>query len=123
VDVKTRGESPIIGLKTFNNWIKSVLIGKRAPQGGRLRVLDIGCGKGGDLQKWQKAGTEELVGIGACPRCLIVGCLSDTKMKDIAKVSVDHAHDRWRRMGGRKFRASFHALDCYNVCVFQSDAP
>lgn len=84
-----RNYSPIIGLKSFNNWIKSVLIAKyardyhasmddrqdNAMDGGRrgnrrppqkpFRVLDMGCGKGGDLQKWQKAGITDYVAVGA----------------------------------------------------------
>lgn len=71
--------SPIIGLKNFNNWIKSVLIAKfgrrgddhyknnhtqQEEQGRKLKVLDLGCGKGGDLQKWFKAGTDEYIGFG-----------------------------------------------------------
>lgn len=70
VNVQDRKDSPIIGLKNFNNWIKSVLIGKysripdRTGPKTRLKVLDIGCGKGGDLNKWDKAGTEEYIGIG-----------------------------------------------------------
>lgn len=64
-----RRDSPIIGLKNFNNWIKSVLIAKFGRREGddspRIRVLDLGCGKGGDLHKWTRAGTEEYVGIGA----------------------------------------------------------
>lgn len=70
-----RQDSPIIGLKKFNNWTKSVLISKfahaAAPPGsgggGRragIKVLDIGCGKGGDLPKWAKANTDEYIGIG-----------------------------------------------------------
>lgn len=81
-----RNYSPIIGLKSFNNWIKSVLIAKYARdyhrnaeeaqgqngdghRGGhrrqnRFRVLDMGCGKGGDLQKWQKAGITDYVAVG-----------------------------------------------------------
>jgi len=58
-------------LKNFNNWIKSVLIAKFARREGqsleqvpKVKVLDLGCGKGGDLQKWSKAGTDEYVGIG-----------------------------------------------------------
>lgn len=73
VGIEQRLESPIIGLKSFNNWIKSVLIGKFAKRafegaapGVRMRgkVLDMGCGKGGDLQKWKKAQVKELVGLG-----------------------------------------------------------
>ena len=84
-----RQESPIIGLKNFNNWIKSVLFAnfchpalasspviqrsrpglKKAPiqNGGpvsRGRVLDMGCGKGGDLNKWAKARISEYIGLG-----------------------------------------------------------
>lgn len=69
-------ESPIIGLKNFNNWVKSILItrfahpalaaspmnqGKRGSAG---KVLDMGCGKGGDLSKWNKARIKEYMGIG-----------------------------------------------------------
>ena len=84
-----RQESPIIGLKSFNNWVKSVLITRFAhpaladspvspaeaegmgrgrpgerPGGVKGRVLDMGCGKGGDLTKWSKARIKEYVGVG-----------------------------------------------------------
>ena len=79
VGVAQRQESPIIGLKSFNNWVKSVLITRfahpalaaspGAPRRGRMRgrVLDMGCGKGGDLTKWAKANVAEYVGLGASP--------------------------------------------------------
>lgn len=74
---EARRDSPIIGLKNFNNWVKSVLIAKfgrretdRTP---KVKVLDLGCGKGGDLQKWARAGTDEFIGIGELP---LRGCLS-----------------------------------------------
>lgn len=61
-------DSPIIGLKNFNNWTKSVLIAKFGRREGsddpKVKVLDLGCGKGGDLQKWAKAGTDEYIGLG-----------------------------------------------------------
>lgn len=59
--------SPIIGLRKFNNWIKSVLIGKFAHRPGRgqgANVLDIGCGKGGDLMKWKSANIRRMVALG-----------------------------------------------------------
>ncbi|KAI0933671.1 hypothetical protein AcV5_005759 [Taiwanofungus camphoratus] len=115
VGVTQRQDSPIIGLKNFNNWVKSVLItrfahpvlaaspdppgappGMGARRGGRGRVLDLGCGKGGDLTKWAKARIREYVGV------------------DIAAVSVDQARERYlSTRGGPRFAASFHALDCY----------
>ena len=67
VGVEHREFSPIIGLKKFNNWIKSVLIGKFAwrPKGSPgANVLDIGCGKGGDLNKWKQARIRLYVGLG-----------------------------------------------------------
>ena len=86
-----RQESPIFGLKSFNNWVKSVLIttfahpaaaesqnagpldqgpnpnrrqGMRGPMRGSGKVLDMGCGKGGDLIKWVKARIKDYVGVG-----------------------------------------------------------
>ncbi|KAF9227991.1 hypothetical protein BS17DRAFT_747026 [Gyrodon lividus] len=109
VGVKQRMESPIIGLKNFNNWVKSVLITRFAhpalasspvfqssrPARGRGKVLDMGCGKGGDLTKWGKARIKELV------------CI------DIAEVSVSQARERWQGMRPPRFDAAFAAIDCY----------
>lgn len=91
VGVRQRLDSPIIGLKNFNNWVKSVLItrfahpaflaspsqnhqysgterrGKGAPLG---KILDLGCGKGGDLGKWSKARIKEYVGVGESIHCM-----------------------------------------------------
>jgi mRNA (guanine-N7-)-methyltransferase len=71
VGVQHRELSPIIGLKKFNNWIKSVLIGKFAFRGGNrpgANVLDLGCGKGGDLNKWKQARIRLYVGMGESAR-------------------------------------------------------
>ena len=117
VGIHARTDSPIIGLKKFNNWVKSVLIQKMAvpplqispskrattsrgkpsaPLSGR--VLDIGCGKGGDLRKWQKARIMDYLAL------------------DIATVSVNQARDRWVKMrGGERFDAFFAQGDCYSV--------
>ncbi|KAK5109967.1 hypothetical protein LTR62_006334 [Meristemomyces frigidus] len=88
-----RTDSQIKGLRNLNNWIKSTLIQKFsrpdiAPVDG-LKVLDMACGKGGDLGKWKKAPTAP---------ALYVGC-------DIADVSIEQARDRYaeniRRSAGR----------------------
>ncbi|KAK3678487.1 mRNA cap guanine-N7 methyltransferase [Recurvomyces mirabilis] len=89
-------DSQIKGLRSLNNWIKSTLIQKFSrpdipPQDG-LKVLDMACGKGGDLGKWEKAPTVP---------ALYVGC-------DIAEVSIEQARGRYsenmRKGGGRGAR-------------------
>ncbi|KAI9682382.1 MAG: mRNA cap guanine-N7 methyltransferase [Caeruleum heppii] len=107
-------DSRIRGLRSFNNWIKSTIIQKFSPNedftsgGGEttrwaegmdgggmeaerrgIMVLDIGCGKGGDLGKWQQAPQ---------PVDFYVGV-------DPADVSITQARERFRQMrsgrGGR----------------------
>lgn len=76
-----RRESPIIKLRNFNNWVKSILIYKYSQQGDV--VLDIGCGKGGDLWKWGRSRIQGFIGI------------------DVADVSIQHAQERYD--GSKKF--------------------
>lgn len=124
-----RTESKIKGLRSFNNWIKSTLIQKFSPDEKflsqfndnkdwadgvapltdvqRLLVMDLGCGKGGDLGKWQQA-----------PQTvdLYVGL-------DQAEISIDQARDRYnalrsgrgrgRRNGPPIFHAEFFPKDCF----------
>lgn len=58
-----RGRSSIIHLRDFNNWTKSVLIREFVSQ-RNLKVLDLACGKGGDLFKWDKASVSHVTGVG-----------------------------------------------------------
>ncbi|RFU81480.1 mrna cap guanine-n7 methyltransferase [Trichoderma arundinaceum] len=130
-DWRTR-ESKIKGLRVFNNWVKSCIIQRYSPDedhtpgsremgrssGKELLVLDIGCGKGGDLSKWQQAPQ---------PIQLYVGL-------DPANVSIEQARDRYRHMGSRGgrggrggrfnnrpqprlFDARFHVKDCYSESI------
>ena len=95
-------DSRIKGLRSFNNWIKSTIIHKFSPaEAGAepypLRVLDIGCGKGGDLGKWQQAPQ---------PLELYIGV-------DPAEVSIEQARERYKQMasgGGRggRGRGGYH---------------
>ena len=76
VGVAQRQESPIIGLKSFNHRVKSVLITcfahpafaesprVRRGAGSHGRALDMGCGKGGDSTKWAKANVAEVIRLG-----------------------------------------------------------
>lgn len=131
--------SRIKGLRSFNNWIKSFIIQKFSPNEDfqptlpendglktskrpltrkGLLVLDIGCGKGGDLGKWQQAPQ---------PVELYVGI-------DPADISINQARERYRQMftrdgGGRgrrvhlnritqkMFHAEFYIQDCFSETI------
>ncbi|KAF7732002.1 mRNA cap guanine-N7 methyltransferase [Apophysomyces ossiformis] len=94
VGVEKRKQSKIIRMRSFNNWVKSVLINSHVRQG--QHVLDMGCGKGGDLIKWAKARIRSLVAA------------------DIAAVSLQQMKERYKSMRNPTFHAQFHALDCYS---------
>src|SRR5690606_24986391 len=91
--------------------------------GNKLLVLDIGCGKGGDLFKWQQAPQTVDLYVGLDP----------------AEVSIDQARERYRSMasrgggggrGGRGghhrrppriFDCRFHVKDCYGETIGDID--
>ncbi|OAX79374.1 hypothetical protein ACJ72_06309 [Emergomyces africanus] len=123
-------DSRIKGLRSFNNWIKSTVIQKFSPdeeflarangktwagaepvEEKKLLVIDVGCGKGGDLGKWQQAPQ---------PVDLYVGL-------DPAEISIEQARERYSsmksgkgRMGRRGnplFHAEFYPKDCFGEWV------
>ncbi|XP_017285114.1 mRNA cap guanine-N7 methyltransferase [Kryptolebias marmoratus] len=104
VGLEVRSQSRIFFMRNFNNWMKSVLIGEILEQvrdaGTRnVSVLDLGCGKGGDLLKWRRGGISHLV------------------CTDIAGVSVEQCQSRYEDMKRRShvnekiFSAQFITAD------------
>jgi mRNA (guanine-N7-)-methyltransferase len=90
-----RQTSRIIRLRNFNNWVKTVLINLHTRPG--CRVLDLCCGKGGDLMKWAKVKASALV---AC---------------DTAAVSISQAVERYNKMSSVTFRPKLLVGDCFDV--------
>lgn len=103
-----RSKSKIFYMRNFNNWIKSILINEFLTKiknslrhGEPLRVLDMCCGKGGDLLKWEKSGITHLI------------------CTDIAEISIQQCEERYRSMEIRQkhnrfsklFSAEFFACD------------
>ncbi|PIA50866.1 hypothetical protein AQUCO_01200267v1 [Aquilegia coerulea] len=111
--LEEREASPIIHLKKLNNWIKSVLIQLYTRKGDA--VLDLACGKGGDLIKWDKARVGYYVGV------------------DIAEGSIEDCRTRYNGdadQNQRRKKFSFPARllcgDCYEVGLdkaLEDDAP
>ncbi|CAD5210985.1 unnamed protein product [Bursaphelenchus xylophilus] len=112
-----RRSSKIIHLRNYNNWMKSMLIArfiKRLNKKGieRPSVLDLCCGKGGDLSKWKVSNIKEIV------------------MTDVAAVSVEHAKDRYKetidRMRNERrdpFNAQFVVADAGKECLADKYEP
>ncbi|KZV55971.1 MRNA capping enzyme family protein isoform 1 [Dorcoceras hygrometricum] len=111
--LEEREASPIIHLKKLNNWIKSVLIQLYTRKGDA--VLDLACGKGGDLIKWDKAKIGYYVGIDIAD-----GSIEDCRTR--YNGDADH-HQRRKKFS---FPARLLCGDCYEVRldkVLADDAP
>ncbi|MBA0783598.1 hypothetical protein Gotri_001291 [Gossypium trilobum] len=111
--LEEREASPIIHLKKLNNWIKSVLIQLYARRGDA--VLDLACGKGGDLIKWDKAKVGYYVGID-----IAEGSIEDCRTR--YNGDADH-HQRRKKF---TFPARLICGDCFEVRldrVLADDAP
>ncbi|KAG7376071.1 hypothetical protein PHYPSEUDO_014509 [Phytophthora pseudosyringae] len=79
-----RADSLLFHMRALNNWVKSILINEYSRREGD-RVLDLACGKGGDLMKWTKRNLAMYVGV------------------DIAQKSLEDAVERYTSFsrGGR----------------------
>lgn len=104
-----RSKSRIFHMRNFNNWIKSVLINEYLTKvkqstrlGDPLRVLDMCCGKGGDLLKWENSSITHLI------------------CTDIAEVSMQQCEERYKtniernqrnKFPKKMFTAEFFACD------------
>eukprot|EP00484_Ammonia_sp_Unknown_P000830 CAMPEP_0197020634 /NCGR_PEP_ID=MMETSP1384-20130603/1478_1 /TAXON_ID=29189 /ORGANISM="Ammonia sp." /LENGTH=399 /DNA_ID=CAMNT_0042448297 /DNA_START=19 /DNA_END=1218 /DNA_ORIENTATION=+ len=73
-ELEKREQSSIIQLRKINNWVKSVLINKFCHT--KASVLDIGGGKGGDLNKWSHQRIEQLVHVDHA-----IGSIMDCKQR------------------------------------------
>ncbi|KAI9186352.1 hypothetical protein LWI28_016474 [Acer negundo] len=111
--LEEREASPIIHLKKLNNWIKSVLVQLYTRRGDA--VLDLACGKGGDLIKWDKAKIGYYVGID-----IAEGSIEDCRTR--YNGDADH-HQRRKKFS---FPARLICGDCFEVRldkVLADDAP
>lgn len=105
-----RKDSRIFHLRNFNNWVKSVIINEFLDKVKRkkrtsddINILDLACGKGGDLLKWDKGKVDHVI------------------MADIAATSIDQCKERYSRLErdrkrgysrDRVFTTEFFAADC-----------
>ncbi|CAM9911415.1 unnamed protein product, partial [Hapterophycus canaliculatus] len=99
-----QASSFIYHLKRFNNWVKATLISKANKDiaNAGLRVLDLACGKGGDLGKWaaHPDGVEKYVG------------------SDIAFGSLEHLVERMAKSAEKNGRINWRKIP---VKLFEAD--
>ncbi|CAD8119387.1 unnamed protein product [Paramecium primaurelia] len=88
--------SSLYYLRNFQNWVKAVLINEYssalkqnfADKRNLLNVFEMGCGKGGDMQKWSKAGTGLWFGID----------ISDTSLKEAERRHKTQKEDKKKQI-------------------------
>lgn len=85
--------SPILKLRNFNNAIKYMLIEKYTK--ASAVVLELACGKGGDLRKYGNVGISQFIGI------------------DISNASIQEAHKRYRSMRNLAYQVILITGDCF----------
>ena len=61
----SRQSGPLYKTKLFHNHVKTVLYERFTNRGGSL--IDIGCGKGGDLHKWEHLGIRTVLAVDVSP--------------------------------------------------------
>ena len=95
-----RSEGPAIQIKKFHNHMKRTLLnhfGIRAP-----KLLDLACGRGGDLRKWYDAGIKRVVGL------------------DISGREIEEAKTRLANLKFANVNYEFHKVDVatsIDVCL------
>jgi mRNA (guanine-N7-)-methyltransferase len=102
--IEGRKASRLLFLRSFNNWIKSVLINKYTYFLGRdLSILDICCGRGGDLEKFFRSKIRIYVG------------------SDLAEESLKNAMDRLTKLKNEKFKEPEYDCKCIFITEDVSD--
>lgn len=85
--IEGRKASRLLFLRSFNNWVKCAMINKYSYMLGRdLSVLDLCCGRGGDLEKYFRSKVKLYVG------------------SDLAEESLKNAMDRIVKLRNEKFK-------------------
>lgn len=114
--MSARTVSNILHLRSLNNWIKATLIRECAPQ-PCTSVLDLACGKLGDIKKWQKAGVRRYCGIDIARGALEKGC---ERFNSIAAGSgmsakLAEADLGYVDLSASGFLGSMEVFDCISV--------
>ena len=105
--VEERRGSEIMGLRETNNFVKRALVEEFAQRG--QCVLDLCCGKGGDLHKWTHVGPRHVV-------------FADIAADSVAECKRRYAEAR-RGPDPPRFEATFVVADCFGPDLLERLPP
>lgn len=83
----------MLQLRDYNNFIKWLMIFEYSRP--YQIALDMACGKGGDLEKWRRAGIDGLIGV------------------DIADISIENAKERYNSLASKSYWVDFIVGNCF----------
>ncbi|CAG5102378.1 Similar to Rnmt: mRNA cap guanine-N7 methyltransferase (Drosophila melanogaster) [Cotesia congregata] len=132
-----RNQSRIFFMRNFNNWIKSMLINEylvkikdSLSHGTPIKVLDMCCGKGGDLYKWKQGAITHLictdiadVSVQQCEsrfeslpqaECMMRNASESLKPGGYFIATIPNANDlvyQWKQAEGNKFGNSVYNVE------------
>ena len=84
-----RTESDTFHIKSYNNWVKALVFNQYTKRNDS--ILDLCCGKGGDLYKWKNLNVKKVVGF------------------DISGKSIEQAKERSKKI--KMFNTEFYKSD------------
>lgn len=125
-----RADSMLFHMRAMNNWVKSILINEYSRRDDC--VLDLACGKGGDLMKWAKRGISKYVGVDIAQKSLedaVERIESNAQHRDLdvqfiqgdlGRVSLleDESHC-WTRSRGWHDAIPLESACCFNLISMQ----
>lgn len=117
--VGSRAKSPIYKLRNFNNTIKYILLGnfvKKNPDSTKpTTILDLCCGKGGDLNKVAFVGANQLIGIDISDASITEAFKRYSENK--ARFIPNHNSKGARDSRKYDFEACFATGDCFTASI------
>ncbi|CAK4686672.1 unnamed protein product [Aphanomyces euteiches] len=103
-----RADSLLYHMRCLNNWVKSVLIQEYSQK--QSRVLDLACGKGGDMNKWLRNDFQMYMGVD-----IALGSLEDAaeRIQKNLQLSRSDMHLVHGDLGEVSLLKD--TLDCWNI--------
>ncbi|KAL7670966.1 hypothetical protein ACOME3_005881 [Neoechinorhynchus agilis] len=100
-----RSSSRVIFLRGFNNWVKITLLSETCARlsRGPIRVIDLACGRGGDVNKWKRTGAAHVAFV------------------DFSKQSIEECQRRYSSMSSLIQNKSMYTADFYELNMVNDD--